>query len=51
VRLLVRDAQRRRAFAEASRARAEQFSWQRTAAEMERVCERLIGTPARAHAG
>ncbi|HEY1291707.1 MAG TPA: glycosyltransferase family 4 protein [Chloroflexota bacterium] len=50
VRLLVHDGQRRQAFAEAARARAEQFSWSRTAAEMERVCQRLSRTPARARA-
>jgi glycosyltransferase involved in cell wall biosynthesis len=46
VRLLLHDAGRRRAFGEAGRSRAEQFSWQRTAAEMENVCQRLAGTPA-----
>jgi glycosyltransferase involved in cell wall biosynthesis len=46
VRLLLHDAERRRAFGEAGRSRAEQFSWQRTAAEMEKVCQRLAGTPA-----
>ncbi len=50
VRLLLHDAQRRQRFGDAGRARAEQFSWQRTAAEMERVCQRLAGTLARAHA-
>jgi glycosyltransferase involved in cell wall biosynthesis len=39
VRLLLRDSERRRAFGLAARQRAEQFSWQRTAAEMERVLE------------
>jgi glycosyltransferase involved in cell wall biosynthesis len=46
VRLLLHDAERRRAFGEAARSRAEQFSWQRTAAEMENVSQRLAGTPA-----
>ena len=46
VRLLLHDADRRSAFGEAARSRAEQFSWQRTAAEMEAVCQRLAGTPA-----
>jgi glycosyltransferase involved in cell wall biosynthesis len=50
VRLLLHDAQRRRAFGEAARTRAEQFSWQRTAVDMERVCQRLLGTPPRANA-
>jgi glycosyltransferase involved in cell wall biosynthesis len=44
VRLLVHDAQRRRAFGEAARSRAEQFSWQETALEMEAVLQRLGGT-------
>jgi glycosyltransferase involved in cell wall biosynthesis len=47
VRLLLHDEQRRRTFGEAARARAEQFSWRQTAAEMERVCQRLPGKPAR----
>lgn len=47
VRLLLHDARRRRAFGEAGRARAEQFSWLRTAEEIERVCLCLLGTPAR----
>lgn len=50
VRLLVHDARRRERFGEAARARAEQFSWQRTAGEMEHVCQHLAGTPARVHA-
>jgi len=49
VRLLVHDPRRRHAFGLAARGRAEQFSWQRTAAEMARVCEHLSGTPLRAH--
>jgi glycosyltransferase involved in cell wall biosynthesis len=48
LRLLLHDAQRRRAFGEAARARAEQFSWQRTANEIEAVCRRLRRTPSRA---
>jgi glycosyltransferase involved in cell wall biosynthesis len=47
VRLLVHDAQRRQRFGDAARARAEQFSWQRTVAAMEHVCQRLAGTPTR----
>jgi glycosyltransferase involved in cell wall biosynthesis len=50
VRLLLHDTRRRGRFGEAARARAEQFSWQRTAEEMERVCQRLVETPARAPA-
>ncbi|HEY2596769.1 MAG TPA: glycosyltransferase family 4 protein [Chloroflexota bacterium] len=50
VRLLLRDPARRRRFGEAARARAEEFSWQRTAAEMERVCQRLAGLPSPARA-
>jgi len=46
VRLLLRDLRLRRDFGEAARARAEQFSWQRTAAEMETVCRRLRRAPA-----
>ena len=45
VRLLLHDAQRRRTYAEAARARAEQFTWQQTALGMEAVCQRLLGTP------
>ncbi|HEX8967067.1 MAG TPA: glycosyltransferase family 4 protein [Chloroflexota bacterium] len=50
VRLLLHDAGRRAAFGEAARRRAEQFSWQQTAAAMEAVCQRLHGTPAPGHA-
>lgn len=42
VRLLLRDARLRHAFGEAARWRAEQFSWQQTAAHMETVCRRLL---------
>jgi glycosyltransferase involved in cell wall biosynthesis len=49
--LLLRDAARREAFGQAARDRAEQFSWQRTATEMEAVCLALSGTPSRAPAG
>jgi glycosyltransferase involved in cell wall biosynthesis len=60
VRLLLHDEHRRRAFGEAARRRAEQFSWQQTAADMEAVCQRLFdrgatnagrSTPLREHAG
>jgi len=60
VRLLLHDEQRRRAFGEAARRRAEQFSWQQTASQMEAVCQRLFdrsamssgrNTPLREHAG
>jgi glycosyltransferase involved in cell wall biosynthesis len=47
VRLLLHDEGRRRAFGEAARARAEQFSWQRTAADFEAICQRMSGTPPR----
>jgi glycosyltransferase involved in cell wall biosynthesis len=46
VRLLVHDAERRRVLGQAARQRAEAFSWQRTAADMETVCGRLAGQPA-----
>lgn len=42
VRLLVHDARRRREFGDAARSRAEQFSWQQTAVQIEAVCQRLI---------
>lgn len=45
VRLLLRDPRRRREFGEAARARAEQFSWQQTALEMEAVCQQLTRAP------
>jgi glycosyltransferase involved in cell wall biosynthesis len=48
VRLLVHDQEQRRTFGEAARRRAEQFSWQQTANEIEAVCLRLSGTPPRA---
>ncbi len=44
VRLLLHDAERRRAFGEAARARAEQFSWQQTAVTMESVLQRVART-------
>jgi glycosyltransferase involved in cell wall biosynthesis len=46
VRLLLHDAERRQAFGRAARERAENFSWQRTAAGIEAVCRRLSSTPA-----
>jgi glycosyltransferase involved in cell wall biosynthesis len=46
VRLLLHDPRRRHDFAEAARMRAEQFSWRRTAADMDAVCVRLRGMPA-----
>ena len=46
VRLLLHDAALRRGFGQAARRRAEQFSWQQTASELEAVCLRLSGTPA-----
>jgi glycosyltransferase involved in cell wall biosynthesis len=45
VRLLLHDAERRRAFGQAARARAEQFSWQRTAADFEAILSSLRGAP------
>jgi glycosyltransferase involved in cell wall biosynthesis len=51
VRLLLHDPERRQAFGAAARRRAEQFSWQRTAAGIEAVCGRLVGMPAREHRG
>jgi glycosyltransferase involved in cell wall biosynthesis len=50
VRLLLRDTRRRRAFGEAARARAEQFSWRRTALQMETVCRRLPRESGASHA-
>jgi glycosyltransferase involved in cell wall biosynthesis len=41
LRLLLHDRRRRAGFAQAARRRAEQFSWQQTAADMESVCQRL----------
>lgn len=46
VRLLLHDPDRRVAFGQAARQRAEHFSWQQTAAGIEAVCRRLAGTPA-----
>ena len=46
VRLLLHDPRRRLDFGQAARVRAEKFSWQQTAAEMELVCQRLSRTPA-----
>jgi glycosyltransferase involved in cell wall biosynthesis len=45
VHLLLRDAAGRRALGVAARARAEQFSWRRTAEGIERVCRRLSEMP------
>jgi glycosyltransferase involved in cell wall biosynthesis len=45
VRLVLHDARRRREFGDAARSRAEQFSWQQTAAGMEAVCRRLTRAP------
>ena len=50
VRLLLHDAERRRAFGEAARRRAEAFSWHRTATDFEAICQALSGTPLRGHA-
>jgi glycosyltransferase involved in cell wall biosynthesis len=46
LRLLLHDAELRRRFGDAARARAEQFSWQRTASALESVCLRVSGRPA-----
>jgi D-inositol-3-phosphate glycosyltransferase len=46
VRLLVHDTERRRAFGQAARQRAEGFSWQRTAQAIESICQRLAGVRA-----
>jgi glycosyltransferase involved in cell wall biosynthesis len=46
VRLLVHDTERRRAFGQAARRRAEGFSWQRTAQAIEVICQRLAGARA-----
>ncbi len=48
VRLLLHDAQRRDTFGAAARARAEQFSWQRTVEAMTELCASLAGRPDRA---
>ena len=44
LRLVLHDPRRRARFGEAARARAAQFSWQQTAAQMEAVCQRLVPT-------
>jgi glycosyltransferase involved in cell wall biosynthesis len=46
LRLLLHDSARRRAFGDAARHRAEAFTWRRTAAGIEAVCQLLLGTPA-----
>jgi glycosyltransferase involved in cell wall biosynthesis len=46
LRLLLHDPARRRAFGAAARRRAEAFTWQRTAAGIEAVCQLLAGPPA-----
>src|SRR6202011_6225854 len=46
LRLLLHDPARRSAFGEAARRRAEAFTWQRTAAGIEAICQLLAGTPA-----
>jgi glycosyltransferase involved in cell wall biosynthesis len=51
VRLLLHDPDRRHAFGQAARQRAETFSWQRTAAGIEAVCSQLAGMPAPEPAG
>lgn len=51
VRLLLHESRRRDAFGQAARARAEQFSWQRTAMAMEEICQQLAGLPVPAPAG
>jgi glycosyltransferase involved in cell wall biosynthesis len=45
VRLIARDRRARNLLGDAARARAEQFSWQQTATEIERLCLRLRCTP------
>jgi len=47
LRLLLHDPGRREAFGAAARQRAEVFTWQRTAAGIEAVCQLLAATPAR----
>src|SRR5205814_8633194 len=44
LRLVLHYPRRRARFGEAARARAAQFSWQQTAAQMEAVCQRLVPT-------
>jgi len=51
VRLLLHDAERRRAFGAAARRRAETFSWQQTATAIEVVCQQLAEAPVRARLG
>lgn len=51
VRLLLLDRPLRQAFSDAARRRAEQFSWERTASQMEQVLEQLQKTPARVPVG
>jgi glycosyltransferase involved in cell wall biosynthesis len=51
VRLLLHDPERRRSFGDAARARAEQFSWRRTAAEFETIWPALSDTRLPAHIG
>jgi glycosyltransferase involved in cell wall biosynthesis len=46
VRVLLRDESRRRAFGDAARSRASQFSWRQTATDMEAVCRQVSGMPA-----
>ena len=46
LRLLLHDPEQRRTLGQAARTRAEQFSWEQTARDMELVCVRLAGTPA-----
>ncbi|HEY3061468.1 MAG TPA: glycosyltransferase family 4 protein [Chloroflexota bacterium] len=48
LRLLLHDAPRRETFGAAARARAEQFSWQRTVGAMAEICASLAGRPDRA---
>jgi glycosyltransferase involved in cell wall biosynthesis len=51
IRLLVHDPARIRAFGAAARKRAEFFTWQRTAAGIEAICQQLAATPAPAPGG
>ena len=48
---LLHDAGRWQTLSRSARQRAETFSWQRTAAEMEAVCAALAAQPARAQHG
>jgi glycosyltransferase involved in cell wall biosynthesis len=45
LRLLLHDTERRHVFGQAARRRAAEFSWRRTANEIEAVCRRLIPPP------